>query len=74
MSKAVEFRRHAKARCDRAVSQVFAELARNPRALARFVALLRLARERSALLERPTVRGVHVLEERAFASLIYRLR
>ena len=69
MSKAVVFIRHAKARCDRAVSQVFAELARNPRALARFVALLRLARERSALLERPTVRGVHVLEVDALRNL-----
>lgn len=62
MSKAVAFRRQAKGRRDRAVSQVYRELAGNPRSLARFAELLRLARERSSLLKRPTVRGLRVLE------------
>ncbi|MEM8608720.1 MAG: PcfJ domain-containing protein [Myxococcota bacterium] len=67
--KAVVFERYAKGCCDRAISRVFAELARDPRSLARFSAILRLAQADSGLLRRPTLQGSRVLEVEALRNL-----
>jgi hypothetical protein len=69
MSKAVSFRRHEKKRTDQAVSQVYEDRSQDPRVLARFAELLRLARERSSLLTHPTVQGIRVLEIEALSNL-----
>lgn len=69
MSKAVSFRRHGKKRTDQAVSQVYEDRSKDPRMLARFAALLRLARERTSLLTHPTVQGSRVLEIEALNNL-----
>jgi hypothetical protein len=69
MSKAVLFRRHGKKRTDQAVSQVYEDRSQDPRTLARFAELLRLGRERSSLLTRPTVQGGRVLEIEALRNL-----
>lgn len=69
MSKAVSFRRHGKKRTDQAVSQVYKERSQDPHTLARFAELLRLARDRSLLLTRPTVQGDRVLEIEALSNL-----